>query len=247
MQKLDDPAALEPILNQDWPWAGFAIGDLEPELMRLCQWWRCKGSTVLLFDGLSPRLMSAYGDPSGFAEILAEIQEPRLWVNIRPEFAEILGRFYRTDGCVRMRRMWLDRPVEAVGSAVPLSADDRADVEELLRQGEWVLFLPERLDGGHYFGVRDGNGRLVAIAGTHVTSVRYNIGALGSVFTHPDHRGRGLARICCTHTLASLGQAGIRRVVLNVEESKAGARQLYEQLGFRTACLYLDGSCTRSC
>ena len=29
MQKLDDPAALEPILNQDWPWAGFAIGDLE--------------------------------------------------------------------------------------------------------------------------------------------------------------------------------------------------------------------------
>src|SRR5690348_6127750 len=101
MQKLDDPAVLEAILNQDWPWAGFAIGDLEPEMMRLCQWWRVAGSTVLLFDGLSPRLMSAYGDPSGFAEILEEIREQRLWVNIRPEFEEVLRRFYRPDECVR--------------------------------------------------------------------------------------------------------------------------------------------------
>ena len=244
MRKLDDPAALAPLLNQDWPWAGFAIGDLEADAMRHCEWWSSDGTLVLLFDGLSPRLMCAYGDPSGFAAILAEIREPRLWVNVRPEFEEVLRRFYRPEQCVRMTRMYLERPVEAAGRAVPLSAADRAEVEDLLRQGEWVLFLPERLDGGHYYGVRE-NERLIAIAGTHIASTCYNIAALGSVFTHPDHRGRGLARICCSHTLASAGRAGISRVVLNVEEEKWGARRVYERFGFRTACTYLDGSCTR--
>jgi GNAT superfamily N-acetyltransferase len=62
---------------------------------------------------------------------------------------------------------------------------------------------------------------------------------------HPAHRNKGLAVVCSSHVLASVGRAGIRRVVLNVEDQKAGARRVYEGLGFRTACSYLDGECGR--
>src|SRR5208337_5518776 len=144
----------------------------------------------------------------------------------------------------RMRRMYLDRPVASSGEAVPLGLPDRAEIEELLIQGEWVLFLPQPLAAGHFHGVRE-NGRLIAVAGTHLASPRYDIAALGTVFTHPDRRGKGLAHICSSHVLASVGRAGIRRVVLNVEDEKVAARRVYEHLGFQTACVYLDGECVR--
>jgi GNAT superfamily N-acetyltransferase len=244
MERLTDPAVLEPILNQDWPWAGFAIGDLEPEGMRHCEWWRSEGTIVLLFDGLEPRLMCHYGDASGLARILRSVKDERVWANIHPATEAVFRQFYRPEKTVPMRRMCLDRPVDRIGNAVPLVASDRDEIEDLLKQGEWVLFLPDCLSAGHYYGIRE-NGRLVALAGTHIASSRYDIAALGTVFTHPDHRGRGLAAICSSHVLDSIQRAGIGRVVLNVEESKASARRIYERLGFRTACTYLDGECVR--
>jgi GNAT superfamily N-acetyltransferase len=244
MQTLTDPAVLESILNQDWPWAGFAIGDLEPEWMQHCEWRHSANSLVLLLDRLSPRMVCHYGDGSGLASILASIREPRVWANVREEFEETFRRFYRPEGAVRMRRMYLEQPVATRGEAVQLTPSDRPEIEDLLSKGEWVFFLPECLAAGHYYGVRE-NGCLVAIAGTILASRRYDIAALGSVFTHPDHRGKGLAGVCCSHVLASVGRAGITRVVLNVEERKAGARGVYERLGFRTACTYLDGECVR--
>jgi GNAT superfamily N-acetyltransferase len=244
MQRLTDPAVLEPILNRDWQWAGFAIGDLEPQWMRHCEWLLHGDSLVLLFDGLAPRLLCHYGEPSDLAPILAAIDVPRVWANIHSDCEETFHRFYQPERSVRMCRMYSEQAVPAEGQAVALSSGDRAEIEELLATGEWVLFLPDRLDGGFYYGVRV-NGRLVAVAGTHLASTRYNIAALGSVFTHPDQRGQGLARVCCSHVLAAVGHAGIRRVVLNVEEAKASARRLYEGLGFRTACVYTDGEYVR--
>lgn len=244
MQTLTDPAVLEAILNQDWPWAGFAIGDLEPEWMQHCEWRHSANTLVLLFDGLSPRMVCHYGDASGLASILASVREPRVWANVRDEFEETFRRFYHPERAVRMHRMYLEQLVPSRGEAVPLTPSDRPEIEALLATGEWVFFLPECLAAGHYYGVRE-QGRLVAIAGTILASPRYNIAALGSVFTHPDRRGNGLAGICCSHVLASVGRAGITRVVLNVEERKVGARGVYEKLGFRTACTYLDGECVR--
>ena len=185
-----------------------------------------------------------YGDPSGLALILASMKDERIWANVRPEVDDIVRRYYRPDKAVRMRRMYLDRPVVSTGKAVPLSLSDRSDIEQLLKQGDWVLFLPHALASGHYYGVRE-KGRLIAIAGTHLASSRYDIAALGTGFTHPDHRGKGLAKICSSHVLASVGRAGIRRVVPNVEDEKSAARRVYERLGFQTACTYLDGECAR--
>ena len=244
MQRLTEPSVLAPVLNQDWPWAGFGIGDLEPEWMPRCEWWRSAGTIVLLFDGLKPRLMCPFGDASGLSGILASMKDERIWANIRREFEGTFRQFYRPEKVVPMRRMYIERPVTSTGEAVCLSLADQVEIEELLKQGEWVMFLPQALASGHYYGVRE-KGRLIAMAGTHLASARYNIAALGTVFTHPDHRGKGLASICSSHVLASVGRAGIHRVVLNVEDEKVTARRIYERLGFQTACVYLDGECAR--
>jgi hypothetical protein len=142
MRRLTEPAVLEPILNQEWPWAGFAIGDPEPEWIQRCEWWRSAETVVLLFDGLNPRLMCHYGDTSGLAAILASMRDERIWANVRPDSEGIFLRFYRPDKIVRMRRMYLDRPVARTGEAVRLSLSNRREIEDLLKQGEWVLFLP---------------------------------------------------------------------------------------------------------
>ncbi|MBS1874164.1 MAG: GNAT family N-acetyltransferase [Acidobacteria bacterium] len=244
MWKETDCQALAGFLNRDWPWAGFALGDLEPAWMAHCEWWREAGSLVLLYDGLSPRLMCHYGDSSGLATILEAVGDQRVWANIHPDHSEAFQSRYKPASCVTMRRMYCERPVGAIGVAEPLNRSHLPEIEELLRQGEWVLFLPEALESGHYYGVRD-EGRLIAMAGTHTSSVGYNIGALGSVFTHPDYRGKGLAAISSSHVLASLGRAGIRRVVLNVREDNEVAQRVYERLGFRTHCVYLDGECAK--
>jgi len=244
MRRLTDPADLAPILNRDWPWAGFALGDLEPEMMPYCEWRQAAQTIVLLFKRLDPPLLFHFGDASGLDELLPSLDLPRIWANLLPEHESAFRRFYRPENCVRMCRMFLDRPVTPIGNATPLTLADQPEIEALLADGEWVLLIPERLATGHYYGVRE-NGRLVALAGTHLASVRYNIAALGTVFTHRDYRGRGLAQVCCSHALASFARVGIRRVILNVEESKAGARRVYERLGFQTACTYLDGTCVR--
>jgi GNAT superfamily N-acetyltransferase len=189
-------------------------------------------------------LLCHYGEGSGLATLLAAIDEERFWANVRTEFEETFRRFYRPERCVRMRRMYLEQPVAAIGEAVQLFPSDRSEIEELLAQGEWVMFLPACLAAGHYYGVRQ-KGRLIAVACTHIASPCYNLAALGSVFTHPDHRGKGLARISSSHTPASVRRAGISRVVLNVEEQKRAARHVYQRLGFQTACTCLDGECTR--
>ena len=51
--------------------------------------------------------------------------------------------------------------------------------------------MPELLDTGLYGGIRE-DGELVAVAGVHVLSERHGVAAIGNVFTHPDHRRRGL-------------------------------------------------------
>lgn len=244
MRQVTDVAELEEFLNRDWTWTGFAIGDLEPELMSHCEWW-CEGEAlVLLFDGLSPRLACHYGGGAGLAEIVASIRDEQVWVNVRPQFEAEFTRVYRPYKCVRMRRMYLQKWVAPEGVAESLHENNRVEVEELLANGEWVLFLPAMLKTGLFRGVRDG-GRLVAMAGVHLASTRFNIAALGSVFTHPSYRQRGLARLCSSHVIASLQEQGIDRIVLNVEDTNDRAKRVYERLGFESALVYLDGECVR--
>jgi len=61
---------------------------------------------------------------------------------------------------------------------------------------------------------------------------------LYDVFTHPDKRGQGLARILCSHLLARAQLQGARVAYLQVESDNHPARAIYHRLGFADAYAY---------
>ena len=61
---------------------------------------------------------------------------------------------------------------------------------------------------------------------------------LYDVFTHPQARGRGLARVLCSRLLAQAHAAGARVAYLQVDADNTPARAIYQRLGFADAYAY---------
>jgi len=81
---------------------------------------------------------------------------------------------------------------------------------------------------GRYLGIRD-DARLVALSGE-----RMDFGSLrevSAVCTHPDHTGRGHARLLVRHVMHGMLQEGVTPM-LHVGSRNARAIALYEALGF---------------
>lgn len=83
---------------------------------------------------------------------------------------------------------------------------------------------------GGFIGIRDDAGRLVAMAGERMKIGRFT--EVSAVCTHPDHRGRGLAR-GLIRVVASRIVARGETPWLHSYPDNAGAIALYESLGFR--------------
>jgi len=61
---------------------------------------------------------------------------------------------------------------------------------------------------------------------------------LYDVFTHPQARGRGLARLLCSRLLAQAHAAGARTAYLQVDADNHAARSVYHRMGFADAYAY---------
>ncbi len=82
---------------------------------------------------------------------------------------------------------------------------------------------------GEYYGCFEG-GRLIAMAGERMHAG--NLREVSGVCTHPDFQGRGHARALMLKLMRrQLGRGEIP--FLHVMSANAGARRLYERLGFR--------------
>lgn len=120
---------------------------------------------------------------------------------------------------------------------VGLGSADRAELAELYAtEPGAAFFLPHMVDDDTFVGVRR-NGRLVAAAGTHVLSTHQRLAAIGAVYTHPDHRGSGLGAAVTAGVVDRLGDR-VDVIGLNVAESNAAARSIYERLGFESIWRY---------
>ncbi|HEX5057974.1 MAG TPA: ribosomal protein S18-alanine N-acetyltransferase [Kofleriaceae bacterium] len=89
---------------------------------------------------------------------------------------------------------------------------------ELLR--EWA-----RLDVGRI------DGKLVVFCNYWLVTTEVHILAIA---THPDYRGRGLARQLLDHILGVARQTGCSLATLEVRRSNVPAIALYERAGFKT-------------
>ena len=127
---------------------------------------------------------------------------------------------------------------------VRLSEQHLAELTGLYALGGGDAFSPGQLREGVFYGIVV-DGQLVAVAGTHITSRTYGIGAVGNVFTHPDHRGHGYATATTWAVVAELLRHGVREVVLNVAQSNLAAIHVYEKLGFERYCPFLEGPAVR--
>lgn len=104
-------------------------------------------------------------------------------------------------------------------------ADDIYDLAMLTRPGP---FRPRTFDFGGYIGVREG-GRLIAMAGTRLRVEGYS--EVSAVCTHPDHRGRGLAKALMREVIGRILDEG-DACFLHAFADRAATIALYRSLGF---------------
>ncbi len=114
------------------------------------------------------------------------------------------------------------------GPARRLEAADLPAMIGLAAAGEAMVFSPDSLARGAFFGVFAGD-ELVAMGG--VQTELPGLAEIGSIVTHPAHRRRGYASqivAALIHHLRSKEQ----QVFLCLFQTNTTARMLYEKLGF---------------
>ena len=113
-----------------------------------------------------------------------------------------------------------------------LTETDVAEMLVLARLTEPGPFLTRTHTMGVFLGIRIG-GRLAAMAGERMRFPGHT--EVSGVCTHPDFRGRGLARRLSAAVAAAIEARG-DRPFLHAWASNHAAIALYEQLGFERRC-----------
>jgi RimJ/RimL family protein N-acetyltransferase len=254
MPRLTDREQIRNLLETDRPWAVYALADLEPGLFEHAHWFCPAGgepALALFFAGFATPVLITVGKPHALRAVLDEIADelsPReLYAVIKPEVMPLLDTRYRVLEKRIMQRMVFApaqyRPMP-MNHTVLLRIADLEAVRRLYADGDasgeapdW--FLPQMLEQETYYGIME-HGELIAAAGTHVVSLDENVACLGNIYTRRDRRGRGLGTQVTTAVLAKLLSMDIATIVLNVRASNAAAIHVYERIGFRPYCHYIE-------
>jgi ribosomal protein S18 acetylase RimI-like enzyme len=233
-------------LNSDRDWSLYALTDLDVGMFEHSDWWALGDSLALVFQALAIRPIFVLGDAESTHELLFALPETIGYLNLKPHQLDAAEGIYRFRERQEMQRMFLDNFTARSGDVEPLTGTQLGEVERLYATGKGggIAFAPFQLETGFFRGIRR-DGELVAVAGVHAVSRNEQVAAIGNVFTHPDHRGQGLAQIVTSATATSLKEAGLQTIGLNVERSNTPAIRAYERLGFRAHFNYYEGIADR--
>jgi len=121
-----------------------------------------------------------------------------------------------------------DIPEVGEDAGIVLGETDRIAMRELTQIAFPDFFRERTADLGLYLGVYEG-ARLIAMAGERLALP--GLQEISGVCTHPDFTGRGLARRLTRALLSRHRRRGVRSF-LHVSEGNAGARRLYDSMGF---------------
>lgn len=119
-----------------------------------------------------------------------------------------------------------DPRIERLGAA---DAPAMLALAQLTKPGP---FGPRTHELGEFWGVR-ADGQLVAMAGERLAHVGFT--EISGVCTHPDARGRGLARLLSAWMAARIAARG-DTPYLHAYASNTAAVELYRSLGFAVRC-----------
>ena len=127
-------------------------------------------------------------------------------------------------------QMMARRPLDADEGLEVLGDADAADMLALATLTEPGPFLPRTYTMGRFIGIRI-DGRLAAMAGERMRFPGHV--EVSGVCTHPDFRGRGLARRLSAAVTADIQRRG-EQAFLHAWTTNTAAIALYESLGFVT-------------
>jgi len=251
VKRLDDKDEILAFLQQDRFYATYAIGDLEPEFFPQCEWFAAGAeeriqALALYFTGLDPHALFTMGASDGLALILGSaLRLERVYFTCRSEHLPAIQAFYSLGEVQNMLRMTVReedfQPV--IGKALKLGPGYCSELKRLYSLGESrgesvIAFSPYQLAQGVFYGIEQ-RGRLIAAAGTHLVAPTYGVAAVGNVFTDPHYRARGYATLCTSAVTKELLSQGMD-VVLNVQGGNADAIHIYEKLGYRQYCRFIE-------
>jgi len=159
------------------------------------------------------------------------------------ELLDTVASFLKSKGGISVKE-YLDmvvdeksfKPYPSMETVVRLSAEDSRYVEEFLRLAGiagWRInreVAKEFLAKRRYYGLFK-DGRLVSIACAFFCM--QEVWPIGNVFTHPEYRGRGYAKIVTSAITKDAIQSGAK-ALLHVAEDNTPAIRVYKALGYKT-------------
>ncbi len=237
-----DPRAIESLLSDDRGYAVFALGHLEPDVVSHARFWVAEddaGRTAMVMhaSGMLGRTTIVVGDPTALSAALSLHPGPRstYLATGAPEHLTILQSAYTVTAPLTMMRMTVtasDFKMEEGDARLLRGLDARALNGLYATGGGPTGYRAGHIDQGVYYGAFE-NGRLVAVAGTHLVAPHVGVAVVGNVYTHPSYRGRGLATQVTSAVTARLFDRGCPLVALTVAPENESALHAYAQLGYR--------------
>jgi ribosomal protein S18 acetylase RimI-like enzyme len=251
VRALRDREQIRALLEVRRPYAAYALGQLDPVLFRQTEWWTAAR------DDVSALALHSYGGLGNATFVMGEAVALDALLQLHPgprhafltcevHHVETVDRYFELEHRQTMIRMQAtpDGFRKSDVDAVRLVGRDVREINALYRSdGVPSYYTPRQIDESVYFGVRRDE-RLVAIAGTHVISPGSGIAVVGNVYTHPQHRGQGLAQVT-TSAVTELLLRTCREVVLSVDPTNMPAVRAYERLGYREVARLIEGAAVR--
>ncbi|NVM35444.1 MAG: GNAT family N-acetyltransferase [Candidatus Lokiarchaeota archaeon] len=230
----------------------YHIGDLDDFYFSDCKWFGLEENrqivdVILLYSGLKIPTLLIFGSIEKIPHLLEEIIDKlpdRFYCHYQENFHEIFESDYQ------MTFLGTHLKMKFQGDLAKLSNIDTSKIIHLTEEDKPNLlslyqdsypegyFVPYMLKSGKYYGVNVDK-KIVSVAGVHVYSPLYNIAVLGNITTHPNFRGRGLAKKCTAQLLKSF-EGEVDQIGLNVKKDNISALRLYENLGFRIHSTYKE-------
>jgi hypothetical protein len=247
-----DRLAMREWLEAKRPYAAYALGQLDPRLFRLSEWWTADGDAgrglVLHSRGGLGHAVFTMGEAGALEALLRVHPGPRgAFLTCETHHVDTVERYFSLSTKQTMIRMLVTpetfQPCEAPAVLRLTGRNARAINALYHTDGVPSFYTPRQVDDAIYFGV-ERDGKLVAIAGTHVISSWASIAVVGNVYTHHIYRGQHFAQATTSAVTEKL-LATCGEVVLSVDPTNTAAVRAYERLGFREVARLIEGAAVR--
>ncbi len=252
VRPLKDRERIRRILEGQRPYAAYALGQLEPQLFRLTEWWLASSpanqALVLHSSGGLGNATFTMGETAALDALLSVHPGPRhTFLTCEVHHLETVQRHFALDQRQSMMRMQVTAATfqRLDGAGVRrLHGPDVREINGLYRtEGVPSFYSSRQIDDSVYYGA-ERDGRIVAVAGTHVISSASAIAVVGNVYTHPKFRNQHLAQ-ATTGAVTEQLLTFCREVVLSVDPTNEAAVRAYERLGYREVARLVEGAATR--